>query len=118
VDLGVRAEDVERLRAAVGGTDIATPPGVDDLVAAGFGADLIDAAARAGDVVRLARGIVVHPDLVEQAMAVIERQAAHGVTVSALREALGTSRKFAVPLVEWLDAQGRTRREGDLRFPR
>ena len=118
VDLGGRAEDVERLRAAIGGTDLAAPPGVDELVDAGFGRDLIDAAARAGDVVQLTRGIVVHPDLVAQAMALIERDAATGVTVSALREALGTSRKFAVPLVEWLDAQGRTRREGDLRFPR
>jgi selenocysteine-specific elongation factor len=38
--------------------------------------------------------------------------------VSAFREALGTSRKYAVPLLEWFDQQGVTRREGDLRFPR
>ena len=39
-------------------------------------------------------------------------------TVSALREAFGTSRKYAVPLAEWLDRTGVTRRDGDLRFPR
>jgi len=38
--------------------------------------------------------------------------------VSTLREELGTSRKFAVPLAEWLDSQGITRRRGDVRFPR
>jgi selenocysteine-specific elongation factor len=38
--------------------------------------------------------------------------------VSQLREALGTSRKYAVPIAEWMDVQGITRRVGDLRFPR
>jgi selenocysteine-specific elongation factor len=41
-----------------------------------------------------------------------------GLTVSAFRAALGTSRKFALPLLEWFDHRGITRREGDLRFPR
>ena len=40
-----------------------------------------------------------------------------GITVSAFREALGTSRKFALPLLEWFDHRGVTRRAGDLRFP-
>jgi selenocysteine-specific elongation factor len=40
------------------------------------------------------------------------------VTVSALREGLGTSRKYAVPLLEHLDATGRTRRVGDVRVAR
>jgi selenocysteine-specific elongation factor len=40
------------------------------------------------------------------------------MTVSALREALGTSRKYAVPLAGYLDATGVTKRVGDLRFPR
>jgi selenocysteine-specific elongation factor len=38
-----------------------------------------------------------------------------GVTASAIREALGTSRKFALPLLAGLDAAGVTRRRGDLR---
>ena len=39
-----------------------------------------------------------------------------GFTLSDLREALGTSRKFAVPLANLLDARGVTRRRGDLRI--
>jgi selenocysteine-specific elongation factor len=39
-----------------------------------------------------------------------------GVSMSAIREALGTSRKYALPLVAWLDANGMTRRRGDLRI--
>jgi selenocysteine-specific elongation factor len=37
------------------------------------------------------------------------------VTVAEIRDLLGTTRKYAVPLSEWLDATGATRRDGDLR---
>jgi selenocysteine-specific elongation factor len=40
------------------------------------------------------------------------------MTVSALRERLGTSRKYAVPLVEYLDTRGLTVRRGDVRIAR
>jgi selenocysteine-specific elongation factor len=38
-----------------------------------------------------------------------------GMTVAEIRDLLGTTRKYAVPLCEWLDAEGVTRRRGDLR---
>lgn len=38
-----------------------------------------------------------------------------GATVAEIRDLLGTTRKYAVPLCEWLDASGTTRRRGDLR---
>ncbi|MBI1324720.1 selenocysteine-specific translation elongation factor [bacterium] len=38
------------------------------------------------------------------------------MTVAELRDILGISRKYAVPLAEWLDRSGLTRREGDLRY--
>lgn len=38
-------------------------------------------------------------------------------TVSELREHLGTSRKYILPLVNYLDSQGFTRRAGDFRVP-
>ncbi|MDQ1439475.1 MAG: selenocysteine-specific elongation factor [Acidimicrobiaceae bacterium] len=41
---------------------------------------------------------------------------AEGLTVSEVREALGTSRKFLLPLLAHLDATGVTRRRGDLRI--
>ncbi len=37
------------------------------------------------------------------------------MTVAQIRDLLGTSRKYAVPLCEWLDSTGATRRVGDLR---
>ncbi len=46
--------------------------------------------------------------------ALLRRQPA-GVTVSDVRRALGTSRRFALPLLAHLDLAGVTRRRGDLR---
>jgi len=41
-----------------------------------------------------------------------------GAAASELRDALGVSRKYAIPLLEYFDAQGVTRREGDVRVLR
>jgi selenocysteine-specific elongation factor len=37
------------------------------------------------------------------------------ITPAALRERLGLTRKYLIPLLEWADAKGHTRREGDHR---
>jgi len=113
-----RTADLDALLAAIGGEHLSTPPTVKDLVAAGHAADLIEAASRAGALTRLTTDLVVAPAFVDRALAFIRDNADRGVTVSQLRAELATSRKYAVPLVEWLDAHGHTRRRGDLRFPR
>jgi selenocysteine-specific elongation factor len=41
-----------------------------------------------------------------------------GASAGDLRDALGVSRKYAIPLLEYFDSQGLTRREGDLRVLR
>jgi selenocysteine-specific elongation factor len=96
----------------------ATPPTIADLEDAGVPRAAIDAAVRAGLLVRIAPTLVVTTAFVERALETIRGAGAAGMSVSALREALGTSRKYAVPLVEHLDATRRTRREGDLRVAR
>ncbi|MDP9024022.1 MAG: SelB C-terminal domain-containing protein, partial [Candidatus Eremiobacteraeota bacterium] len=40
------------------------------------------------------------------------------ITMSQFRDLIGTSRKFAVPLLEWFDARGITVRSGDFRMLR
>ena len=37
------------------------------------------------------------------------------MTAAQFRDLLGTSRKYAVPLLEWMDSQGVTIRDGDFR---
>jgi selenocysteine-specific elongation factor len=108
---------IQRLVEALG-ADPAQPPTVEELVSQGIGRDAIDAAGRAGLVVRVAPDLVFIPALIEQAEAIVTGAGSAGITVSAFRAALETSRKFALPILEWFDQRGVTRREGDLRYPR
>ena len=96
----------------------AQPPTIKELAERGIGRDAVDAATRAGHVVRVAPDLVFLPTVIERAEAIVADARETGITVSAFREALGTSRKFAVPLLGWFDQRGITRREGDLRYPR
>lgn len=80
--------------------------------------DLYDVCIAEGFLVHIADTIYLHTDA-EAAMRrrVTERlQTGQGATVAEIRDILGTTRKFAVPLCEYLDRAGVTRREGDLRF--
>jgi selenocysteine-specific elongation factor len=78
----------------------------------------VDAAVRSGGLVRISPDLVLTRELVERAEAAVREAGDAGITVSALREGLGTTRKYAVPLLEHLDRTGVTRRSGDLRFAR
>jgi selenocysteine-specific elongation factor len=74
----------------------------------------------------VARGLVVERDGCYFAATAIDdatkrvaellRATPGGITVAAVRDALGTSRKHALPLLAHLDATGVTRRRGDLRI--
>ncbi|MCS7172629.1 MAG: selenocysteine-specific translation elongation factor [Armatimonadetes bacterium] len=72
----------------------------------------------AGEALEL-RGLLYHRKSLERAIAVIS-EALHvqaSLTVAAVRDLLGTSRKYVLPLLEYLDTVGVTRRQGDLRVP-
>lgn len=70
-----------------------------------------------GEITRLEPGLIMHADAIDEAKAKISaylRQ--HGeATASDLKGVLGTSRKYAVPVLERLDRLGVTRRKGDKR---
>jgi selenocysteine-specific elongation factor len=117
VALDEHEEEVAALVAAVRDGE-PTPPTVRQLTDRGFDPVVLDAAARAGRLVRVGPDLLMTPELVSRAAALIGAAGAGGITVSELREALGTSRRFAVPLVEHLDRQGVTVRRGDRRVLR
>ena len=78
----------------------------------------VRALVRAGLVVEC-DGVHFAAGAVQEAIARIAgllRLAPEGVTVGAVRDELGTSRKFLLPLLGYLDANGFTRRRGDLRI--
>jgi selenocysteine-specific elongation factor len=64
-------------------------------------------------------GVYFAPSAVEEAARVVAKlltEHPDGVTVAQVREALDTTRKYALPLLARLDADGVTRRRGDLRI--
>ncbi|HET8525876.1 MAG TPA: selenocysteine-specific translation elongation factor [Actinomycetota bacterium] len=95
-----------------------TPPSIAELREAGVAVAVVEAAVRSGALVRISPEFVFTRELVERAGAIVREAGADGITLSSLRERLGTSRKYAVPLAEHLDRTGVTRRSGDLRFAR
>jgi selenocysteine-specific elongation factor len=117
VSLGEREEEIDRIVRAIADEE-PTPPTVAELISAGTNRDAIDAAITTGRLVRVSSDIVMTPELVANAERVVRELGADGITVSAFRERLGTSRKFALPLLEHFDARGITLRRGDVRVLR
>lgn len=78
---------------------------------------LINLAVANGDLVEVADDFYLHADTEAAVRQTLTDKLADGdgLTMSEIREVLGTSRKYAVPLCEYFDRVGFTRREGDLR---
>jgi selenocysteine-specific elongation factor len=89
-----RAPDAERMREL----------GLDTRAAA--------AAERAGLLCRLPGNVLLAPDAPERAARILAGLP-QPFTTSDARQALGTSRRVAIPLLEWLDRAGVTRRLPD-----
>jgi selenocysteine-specific elongation factor len=70
-----------------------------------------------GSVVRVLKDSYMHADHHGALLAGLRKMIAEGgsITVGDFKDTFGFSRKFAVPLLEYLDGEGYTRREGDMR---
>ena len=112
-----QSDDVQRLVETVAAGE-PTPPTVTELLAAGVGREAIDAAVRAELLIRVSNELVMTPGFVKRGRGAVQASGATGITVGAFRETLGTTRRYALPLLEHLDARGFTRREGDVRVAR
>jgi selenocysteine-specific elongation factor len=79
--------------------------------------DIFEVAVAEGFLVRVTDDIYLHADAdADMRKRVTEKLAAvPGLTVAEIRDLLGTTRKFAVPICEFLDRTGLTKRNGDLR---
>ena len=84
-------------------------PEADELSALQLGARELAAAERAGRMLRLRDGVVLLPTAPALAMRELTRLE-QPFTTSQARQALGTTRRVAIPLLEHLDARGWTRR--------
>jgi selenocysteine-specific elongation factor len=70
-----------------------------------------------GVVIRISSDVFLHRQAVDEAIARVRAYLAENrqITAAQFRDMVGTSRKYAVPFMEYLDAQRVTRRIGDIR---
>jgi selenocysteine-specific elongation factor len=68
-----------------------------------------------GTLVRLGEGIYVHRDALARARARMTSRQGETIDVGQFKDFFGLSRKIAIPLLEWFDREGVTKRVGDSR---
>jgi selenocysteine-specific elongation factor len=78
---------------------------------------LVELATAQGRLIKVAPEFYLHAEVESHMRDLITTRLAkgQGMTVSEIREALNTTRKYAVPFCEYLDRIGLTQRQGDLR---
>ena len=96
------------LRADLDAAPFAAPD-ADRLAELGLGPRQLAALVRTGELLRVADGVVLLPGADDKALAVLAGLGPE-FTLSEARQALGTSRRVAVPLLELLARTGRTAR--------
>jgi selenocysteine-specific elongation factor len=109
--LGAAEAGVAELERRLGSAPFAAPE-ADELAALGLGVRELAAAEAQKRLLRLGDGVVVLPTAPALAMRELARLP-QPFTTSEARQALGTSRRIAIPLLEHLDGRGWTRRVDD-----
>ena len=71
---------------------------------------------RDGRLLRINNESIVHPAAMEQVKALLAERKGTQFSVGEFKDWTGVSRKYAIPLLEYLDRQRWTRRDGDTRI--
>jgi selenocysteine-specific elongation factor len=113
-DLGEADRDRWETARAVLAEAGAAPPRRTEI---GLDTETIHALVRRRSLVEISAEFVYLPEAIDD---IVDRLATlpDGFTVAAVRDLLGITRRHAVPLLEWLDTAGITRRIGDGRVLR
>lgn len=99
------------------------PPDTDE-VFAGIEKRLADrvktALLETGEIVDIGEGVLLHSEMVAEAEKILKElfNRKSELTASEFRQALGTTRKVAIPLLNYFDRTGLTQRRGDVRVLR
>ncbi len=108
VGLGAAEAGLVTLEGRLAADPFAAPE-ADELDRLGLGPRELAAAERTGRLLRLGQGVVLLPTAPAQAMRTLAALD-QPFTTSAARQALGTTRRVVIPLLEHLDGRGWTRR--------
>ncbi|WP_067488259.1 selenocysteine-specific translation elongation factor [Actinomadura hibisca] len=104
-------EAVARLRAELDPSPFQAPT-TERLTALGLTGPVLAAAAKAGAVLHLPDNVVLLPGADKEALRILDKLP-HPFTASQARQALNTTRRVTIALLEHLDAQGLTQRVPD-----
>jgi selenocysteine-specific elongation factor len=115
--VGARRGDADRVLALLRRDPYSPPTGTELCAAAAVEPELLEALRDAGEIVRVTDGLYFDRQAYDELVPTIVRMiCTEGeVTVAGVRDALGTSRKYVLALLEHLDAERITRRVGDAR---
>ena len=91
--------------------EVLTASGVDPVRAR----SLLQILFRQKRLIRIGEDLVYHPSALDALKAILATHRGETFAVSAFKEWTGVSRKYAIPLLEFLDRERVTRREGDTR---
>jgi len=96
-----------------------TPPTSKELIGKdGVRKEALEFLLTTGKAIKIGPTLVFHTERWNEIIEIIKEMLSGGETlsVSALREKLGSSRKFVVPILEETDRLGVTERQGDVRI--
>jgi selenocysteine-specific elongation factor len=120
----VLREDEEQARAAIERTfetaGLAVPAMAEALAKSGVEAKrartLLEILVRQKRLLRINEGLVFHASAIERLRQILAARKSQYFGVGEFKEWTGISRKYAIPLLEYLDREHLTRREGDRRL--
>ena len=120
----VLKQDEEQARTAIESAferaGLATPPVNDVLKTSGVeqarARSILQILLREGKLVRISEELVLHASALSQLRRDLTQKRGQRFTVPAFKDWTGISRKYAIPLLEYLDREHVTRREGDERI--
>ncbi|MGI6603800.1 MAG: selenocysteine-specific translation elongation factor [Firmicutes bacterium] len=116
-----QAEQVAKLKRAMAQSPYQPPAPLEVLTGLGAGkdaAEILTALLERGELVQLAEGVFLTREALTEATAkVVAYIREHeSITIGQLRDLLATSRRYALPLLEYLDDRHITRRVADKRI--
>ena len=109
----------DRLRAALAANPL-EPPSITQLAPDAAGQQALRFLRDTGEIVELSAELVLTAESFQRVRAAVVRylRSEGSATASDLRQMLGTTRRIMIPVLERLDREGVTRREGDRRLLR
>jgi selenocysteine-specific elongation factor len=113
-------EATAKIEAAFEGAGLAVPPVAEVLKASGVDGgrakSLLQLLLRDKRLTRVSDDLVFHQRAIEGLRSQLAARKGQRFSVTDFKEWTGVSRKYAIPLLEWLDRERVTRRDGDARL--